>query len=100
MKYRYSTKEGQFETNIWDEIPWDDLHSINDKPAYEDLGIGYKDWRFEGKWHRENGPAIIYSNGNYYFWLNDKMYENENDWLIDNPNKDILFQVQMILKYS
>jgi len=30
----------------------------------------------------------------------DKWYDNVYDWLEDHPNKDITFQIMMILKYS
>jgi hypothetical protein len=45
MRYRYSTKQGVFETNDY-QIPWDDLHSLYDEPAFEDLSSGYKIWCF------------------------------------------------------
>jgi hypothetical protein len=100
MKYRYTTKEGQFETNDYKEIPFNELHSLNDEPSYENLLNGWKEWYFEGKIHRETGPAQYWSNGNYDFWLNHIKYENVNSWLRDNPNKEIEFQAFMRLKYT
>lgn len=100
MMYRYTTKQGLFETNYKFKIPWDELHSLNDEPAFEDLSIGSKGWCFEGKWHRETGPAKTWANGTYSFWLNGIWYENINDWLEHHPNQDKAFQVMMILQYS
>jgi hypothetical protein len=97
------TKEGRFEAVSWLESGFviSQLHSPNEEtPAFEHLSTGHKQWYFEGKLHRESGPAKIWTDEEYSFWLNDKVYENVNDWLIDNPNKDKTFQVQMILKYS
>lgn len=100
MKYRYTTKEGQIETNDFKQIPFHKLLSLNDEPAFENLFSGYKGWFFEGNLHRESGPAQYWSDGNYDFYLNDKKYENMNDWLKDNPNKEIEFQAIMRLQYS
>jgi hypothetical protein len=100
MNFIYTTKEGIFETNDWTTIPLSNLHSFNDEPSFEDLKNGYKEWKFEGNWHRESGPAVIYSDGSYFFYLNDIYYENVKDWLKDNPNQDKAFQVMMILQYS
>lgn len=48
------------------------LHSYNDKPAvsYSD---GTKYWYYDGVLHRENGPAIVYSNDEVSFY-----YHGEN----------------------
>lgn len=97
---RYTTKQGNFETNNHSEIPLDKLQSLNDEPAIENLIIGYKAWHFEGKCHRETGPAVIWSDGKYEFWLNGKWYKNINDWLENHINKDIIFQAFMRLKYT
>ena len=88
MKYRYTTKQGQFETNFYSEIPWDDLHSLNDKPALEFLSTGWKEWYFEGKIHRETGPARI-NNSSVAFWLNNKLLSFE-EWCEIHPNKTAL----------
>lgn len=100
MKFKYTTKEKIFETDVYEDIPWGKLHSINDNPAYEDLKFGIKNWYFEGKLHRETGPASIVPGKLEYFYLNGKYYKNVNDWLWDHPNKDENFQKEMREKYS
>ncbi len=42
-----------------------------DGPAVEGTD-GSKFWYLNGKFHREDGPAIEYSNGNKSWFLNDK----------------------------
>ncbi len=49
-----------------------------DGPAYE-RPSDYKAWIINGKFHREDGPARIYSDGDEYYYLNDKRYSKE-DW--------------------
>jgi len=44
-----------------------------DGPAVEHSN-GYKVWYLNGKCHREDGPAIEYTNGDKTWWLNDKLY--------------------------
>ena len=45
------------------------LHSYDDAPAYVSIG-SYKEWRKEGKLHRENGkPAVVCSDGRKGFFL-------------------------------
>ena len=38
-------------------------------------------WFKNGEFHREDGPAIEYDNGDKYWYLNDTLY-NEQEWLI------------------
>jgi len=38
-------------------------------------------WYKNGKWHREDGPAVQYSSGIESWYLNNKRY-TEQDWLI------------------
>ena len=35
-----------------------------------DGGIGPELWYRNGKYHREDGPAVIYANGNIEYWIN------------------------------
>ena len=32
-------------------------------------------WYEEGKWHREDGPTVIYPNGDHYWYQDDQPYE-------------------------
>lgn len=99
----YRTKEGTFELFQNEDpqlFPIFDLHSENDLPAIEDLKTEYKEWRFEGKLHRETGPARIYFDGNYEFWLHGNIYDNVKHWLENHPNQDNVFHIKMILQYT
>ena len=35
---------------------------------------GTKSWRLDGKLHREDGPAVEYTDGNKFWFLNDKRH--------------------------
>lgn len=92
MKYKYTTKQGVFYVNTMDDIPWEELHSINDKPALENLQKTYKEWRKNGLRHRLNGPAIedpFRKNDNWMYWINGKVYSFEK-WCENHPDKTIL----------
>ena len=43
---------------------------------------GYKEWYLNGKWHREDGPAIENANGSKYWYLNGKRHR-ENGPAVD-----------------
>jgi hypothetical protein len=47
-----------------------------DGPAIE-YSDGNKYWYINGKCHREDGPAIEYANGDKGWFLNDKVYSEE-----------------------
>jgi len=53
-----------------------------DGPAKEWLN-GDKEWYKEGRFHREDGPAVEWSNGYKYWWvLNRYLEESEfNSWI-------------------
>ena len=34
-------------------------------------------WELDGKAHREDGPALIWSDGSKSWWLNGKLYNTE-----------------------
>ena len=48
------------------------LHRENG-PAVE-FSNGSKEWFHNGKLHREDGPAVEYTNGNKYWYLNNVQY--------------------------
>ena len=48
------------------------LHRENDLPAYEGFN-GTKEWFADGKYHRENGSAIEYANGDKFWYLNGEI---------------------------
>ena len=41
---------------------------------------GNKVWYKNGKYHREDGPAIEYATGDKEWWLNNKYYGYNNDF--------------------
>jgi len=49
-----------------------------DGPAIE-CADGDKFWCLNGKWHREDGPAIECANGDKYWYLNDEQL-SEKEW--------------------
>ena len=38
---------------------------------------GNKFWYLNGKWHREDGPALEYANGDKTWYLNDKRHRED-----------------------
>ena len=38
---------------------------------------GYKAWYLNGKFHREDGPAVEHSNGSKYWWLNGERHRED-----------------------
>ena len=54
------------------------VYHREDGPALE-YSDGYKAWYINGKRHREDGPAIIFSNGETSYYLNNNYYTKE-DW--------------------
>ena len=47
-----------------------------DGPAME-WSNGYKAWYLNGKHHREDGPAIEFANGSKEWFLNDKLHRED-----------------------
>jgi hypothetical protein len=50
-----------------------------DGPAIE-YANGDKFWYYHGQWHREDGPAAEYANGNKAWHLKGKQYTEEEYW--------------------
>jgi hypothetical protein len=48
---------------------------------------GNKFWYLNGKWHREDGPAIEWANGDEFWYLNDKLHREDGP-AIDHSNGD------------
>jgi len=44
-----------------------------DGPAIK-YSNGYKEWWLNGEYHREGGPAVEYANGTKYWYLNGKQF--------------------------
>ena len=51
-----------------------------DGPALEYTN-GYRVWYKMGKYYREDGPARIWQNGKEEYYLNDKLYSKEDYYL-------------------
>jgi len=50
---------------------------------------GDKVWKLpNGKWHRENGPAIEYYNGGKEWWINDIQY-TEQEYKIEMRSRKL-----------
>ena len=47
------------------------------KPECKTYANGAKQWYLNGKWHREDGPAIELANGSKEWWLNDKLHRED-----------------------
>jgi hypothetical protein len=93
MKYIYYIDGEKFTTNKRNKVP-DYISSPDDNtPALVLTETGHKEWRNSYfKIHRLIGPAIIIPNiQKEYFCLNNKHYENVNEWLKDHPNPDLYF---------
>jgi hypothetical protein len=50
-----------------------------DGPAIE-YANGDKIWYYHGQWHREDGPAAEYANGTKYWFIQGKGYTEEEYW--------------------
>jgi len=55
------------------------LQERKEKPYCIEYNAFVRDWKVNGKFHREDGPAIYYNNGNKYWYLNGKEYSFE-EW--------------------
>jgi hypothetical protein len=94
LAYIYYVDGEKFTTDDYDEVPKYDVSSPDENtPAYESLEIGTKVWCKKGwRLYRLIGPAVVYINGDYNFWLDGKYYGKDiNAWLKNHPNPDIYF---------
>ncbi|NBR07558.1 MAG: hypothetical protein EBT92_17580 [Planctomycetes bacterium] len=53
-----------------------DKRHREDGPAVE-YTDGYKSWYLNGKQHREDGPAVESDNGSKEWWINDKRHRED-----------------------
>ena len=49
----------------------------DNKPTCKTYSNGIKEWRLNGKLHREDGPAAEWTNGTKEWWLNDKRHRED-----------------------
>ena len=77
-KAEYKFKiDGSLQYKIW-RNEFGQYHR-EDGPAVEYTN-GTKYWYKNGQRHRENGPIIVWKNGNHEYYLNDKEYSKEEYW--------------------
>ena len=53
---------------------------IWDKQVFFVNRFGDKEWYLNGKYHRENGPAIEYRSCGKSWYLNDRWYDESAYW--------------------
>lgn len=90
VMYIYWTREGEFKSDLWDLIPFRELHRL-DGPAI--IGpYNYKAWCKDGKKHREDGPAVTDMDDIYWF-LND-VFLHLDEYIEKNDKIDkVLFKL-------
>ena len=55
---------------IYKKISWEDYWNLPDQTgAYLVLFFNYKSWYFNGFYHREDGPAIEWANGDKFWYF-------------------------------
>jgi hypothetical protein len=57
-----------------------------DGPAIETVS-GYKEWRLNGELHRVDGPAVEYARGERYWYLNDTQYTYDEWFSLLTPEQ-------------
>jgi hypothetical protein len=83
-------------TKRW-RLPDSSLHR-EDGPAIE-FSNGKKSWRVNGRRHRTDGPALEYPDGNAQWWLHDRHYTFD-EWLDRTTGLTDEEKVMMKLKYG
>ena len=75
------------------------LHRL-DGPAV-DSANGYKEWRLNGIRHREDGPAIEWADGFKEWYLNDKEYTEEDFLKATRPATELtVAEIEQLLGYA
>jgi len=82
MSITYYTKEGKFEANGRFEIPYYKLHRENGPAITYSDGLAV--WCINGKRHRTNGPAVICNNGDKEWWQYGKLHRKNGPACIDS----------------
>ena len=84
---RHDIKQGWHENEFGDRNHYvdDNRHSINDEPSLEYSNDSYNVWHKDGQWHRETGPALIWTNGKKEYYFKHKEYsdiKSDLEWLL------------------
>jgi hypothetical protein len=61
---------------------------------------GDMEWFHYGKTHRVGGPAMLYQNGEAQWYLNDIPYSSLNAWLIENTYLTDEEKIMLVLQYG
>jgi hypothetical protein len=80
MNNKITIEVDQFGTKFWKLNG--DFHR-EDGPAVE-YDNGDKEWWFNGEFHREDGPAVEYFNGEKEWWVNGKLHRVDGPAIINN----------------
>ena len=48
-------------------------------------------WRLNGLWHREDGPAVTYSDGTQEWWLNDQIHREDGPAVVSSDGRQEWF---------
>ena len=95
IQYNFSDGSSIY-INSGNTIHWYDSdgngHRDGDIPAYITIG-GYLSYYKHGVWHRENGPAVIRSNGNVEYYLDDIEYTKKEFINELNSNYGCIYHV-------
>lgn len=70
------------------------LHCENG-PAYSTKET--KEWYLHGKKHREDGPAVEYTNGDQEYWVNGKRHREGSPAIVRHNTRKYLFILEYYL---
>jgi hypothetical protein len=79
----YTVKVNTYGTKFW---YLNGKYHREDGPAIE-YASGNKFWYLNGKYHREDGPAVEYADGDKFWYLNGK-YHREDGPAVEHANGD------------
>jgi hypothetical protein len=69
-----------------------------DGPAIE-WDNGDKEWYINGKLHRDDGPALILADGRIFWYLNDFFFDKKEEWfeaLTEEQKEKVLYSEYFI----
>jgi hypothetical protein len=90
MNEKQFIKTTAFRTRYFSDEAMTVLHR-EDGPAVE-YSDGDKDWYINGKRHREDGPAIEYTNGYKAWYINNKLHREDGPAVVHtNGYKDLYY---------
>ena len=65
----------------------------NAQPICKTDANGNKYWYINGKWHREDGPAIEWANGDKCWYINGKLHREDGP-AVEHANGDKFWYIQ------